>query len=65
MIYTLENFAPDADAVVITVKDSLGNEISVTISRVIGGEVHISVAQNGTATIERGILGGEFETEIN
>ena len=63
MTYSIENYAPDADAVVITILDSNSNTIHVSISRVVGGQTHISVVQNGGATIERGILGGNFEIE--
>lgn len=63
MIYSIENYAPDADAVVITILDDNSNTIHVSISRTIGGETHISVVQNGGATTERGILGGNFEIE--
>lgn len=63
MTYSIENYAPDADAVVITILDGNGNTIYVSISRAIGGETHISVVQNGGTNIESGILGGNFEAK--
>jgi len=63
MTYTIDNYSPDTDAVVISVLNSNGNTILVSISRVMSGETHISVVQNGGATIERGILGRDFHIE--
>jgi len=65
MTYNITNYAPDADAVVVTINDSFGNKIDVTISRVIGGYTQISVTQKGSRTIERGTLGGEFHMETD
>ena len=59
MTYNITNHAPDADALIVHVFDALGNEIAVTISRVIGGEVHISVTNDMNKTIQRSILGAE------
>lgn len=63
MTYTIDNYSPDADAVVISILDGNSNTIHVSISRVMTGETHISVVQNGGATIERGILGRDFHIE--
>jgi hypothetical protein len=63
MTYSVENYAPDSDAVIITVLDGNSNTIHVSISRIIGGETHISVVQNSGTTIESGILGGNFEIQ--
>jgi len=63
MTYSIENHAPDADAVVITILDDNSNTIHISISRAIGGATIISVVQNGGATIESGILGGGFKVE--
>jgi hypothetical protein len=61
MTYSIENHAPDA--VVITILDDNSNTIHISISRAIGGATIISVVQNGGATIESGILGGDFKVE--
>lgn len=63
MTYSIENHAPDTDAVVITILDDNSNTIHISISRAIGGATIISVVQNGGATIESGILGGDFKVE--
>lgn len=63
MTYSIENYAPDSDAAIITILDGNGDTIHVSISRIISGETHISVVQNGGTTIESGILGGNFEIE--
>jgi hypothetical protein len=63
MTYSIENYSPDADAVVITILDDHSNTIHVSISRAIGGATIISVVQNGGTTIESGILGGDFKIE--
>lgn len=63
MTYSVENYAPDSDAVIITILDGNSNAIHVSISRAIGGETHISVVQNSGTTIESGILGGNFEIQ--
>ena len=65
MFYNITNYAPDADAVVVTINDHLGNKIDVTISRVIGGDTQISVTQKDSRIIERGTLGAEFYTETD
>lgn len=57
MIYKIDNYAPDADAMNIAISNLSGGSVNVTVSRVEGGEVQISITQSGKKGVKRLTLG--------
>jgi hypothetical protein len=59
MRYDVTNYAPDADAINVAIRDNHNNLINVTVSRVEGGEVQISISRLGGSPIKRMTLGSQ------